>query len=190
MALPICASRIASVFERQRWRKLGRIYCPEGSHPLMRSHAAVPHADQISGDLFRVYFSSRDDEQRSRTFSLVIDITRPDDLLELRTTPILEIGELGAFDDSGAMLTWITPLTDGSKYFYFIGWNRRVTIPFQNALGVAVVIDDKVIKRFRGPVMDRTMEEPHFVANACVLREPDRFRCWYLSCVGWTRNAD
>jgi hypothetical protein len=176
--------------ERQRWRKLGHIYRPEGSHPLMRTHAAVPHADHISDDLFRIYFSSRDGEQRSRTFSLTIDIARPGDLLELHTKPFLDLGELGAFDDSGAMLTWITRGDYGSDYFYFIGWNRRVTIPFQNALGVAIVKDGRVVRRFRGPVMDRTMTEPHFVANACVLREHDHYQCWYLSCTGWTRDGN
>jgi hypothetical protein len=173
------------VFKRQKWRKLGRIYCPDGSHPLMRSHASVPCAEHVGGDVFRIYFSSRDELQRSRTFSLVVDLGRPHDILELRDDPLLDLGELGGFDDSGAMLTWITPLDAETRLFYFIGWNRRVTIPFQNALGVARVAGDRVVERFRGPTIDRTLEEPHFVASACVVREADRFRCWYLSCVGW-----
>jgi hypothetical protein len=178
---------MASVFKRQHWRKLGLIYCPDGSHALMRSHAAVPFADLIGGGLVRFYSSSRDDLQRSRTFSLMIDLQCPDRILDLREEPILDLGALGGFDDNGAMLTWITPCDDGTQLFYFVGWNLRVTIPFHNALGVAVVENGAVKTRFRGPVMDRILDEPYFVGSACVLREDDFFRCWYLSCIGWER---
>jgi hypothetical protein len=176
---------MASVAERQHWRKLGLIYCPDGSNTLMRSHTALPFADPIGGGLFRIYFSSRDAQQRSRTFSLVIDLQQPERILDLRVKPILDLGALGGFDDSGAMLTWITPHDDGTHLFYFVGWNLRVTIPFHNALGVALVENGAVTTRFRGPVIDRILEEPYFVGSACILKEGDCFRCWYLSCTGW-----
>jgi hypothetical protein len=173
------------VFERQLWRKRGLIFCPDGLHATMRSHASVPFAEPIGGGLFRVYFSSRDERQRSRTFSLVLDIRVPDRIVEVRGDPILDLGELGGFDDSGAMLTWIAPITADASLAYYVGWNLRVTVPFQNALGVARMTRDGVVERFRGPTMDRTLDEPHFVASACILRDGGRFRCWYLSCVGW-----
>lgn len=155
----------------------------------MRSHAAVPHADPLGGDRFRIYFSSRDEHQRSRTFSLVIGLDRPTEVLELRTEPVLDIGPPGAFDDSGAMLSSITPLDDGTQLFYFVGWNVRTTIPFHNAVGVAVVEDGRIKKRFRGPVLDRILEEPYFSASVCVLKSHDRFQCWYSSCTAWEQHT-
>lgn len=151
----------------------------------MRSHATLPIAESINGDLFRIYFSSRDAQNRSSTFSLIVDLNRPQRVIELETQPLLEPGELGCFDDSGAMLSWITDAGDQGKYFYYAGWNLGVTVPFRNALGLAVVKDGRVVKRFRGPVLDRSLTEPHFVGAACILREQEQYRCWYLSCVGW-----
>lgn len=172
----------------QSWEKIGLIYCPDGQHPLMRSHATLPIAELIEGDLYRIYFSSRDADNRSRTFSLVIDLNRPLQVVEVNVAPLLDIGELGGFDDSGAMLSWITDAGEPGKYFYYAGWNLGVTVPFRNALGVALVKDGRVVHRYRGPVLDRSMTEPHFVGAACILREGDQYRCWYLSCVGWERR--
>lgn len=170
---------------RQSWEKLGLIFCPDGHHPLMRSHATLPIAELISGDVYRIYFSSRDEQNRSRTFSLVIDLNRPLKPIQLLFEPFLDLGELGGFDDSGAMLSWITDAAELGKYFYYAGWNLGVTVPFRNALGVALVKGGRVIRRYPGPVLDRSLTEPHFIGAACVLREHNGYRCWYLSCVGW-----
>jgi hypothetical protein len=43
-----------------RWRKLGHLFCSEGQSPWMMSHASVPFAERIDGDLYRIYFTSRD----------------------------------------------------------------------------------------------------------------------------------
>lgn len=153
----------------------------------MRSHAAVPFAAPAGEGLFRVYFSSRDDQQRSRTFAAVLDLARPDRLLDLVTDPLLDLGELGGFDDSGAMLSGITPLPDATELLYFQGWNLGVTVPFRNSVGVAIFKGGDLVERFRGPAMDRTLKEPHFVGTPCVLREEHCFRCWYLACTGWER---
>jgi hypothetical protein len=169
----------------QRWKKVGLVYRPEGRHPLMRSHAAVPTAESLGGDIYRVYFSSRDDQSRSRVFSVVIDLNRPLQPLELNEDPLFDLGPLGAFDDSGIMLTWITDVGERGKYFYTNGWNLGVTVPFRNALGLALVKDGRVVKRYPGPVMDRNLNEPHFIGNIAVLPENGIYRGWYLTCVTW-----
>ncbi|RLK35516.1 hypothetical protein [Cupriavidus plantarum] len=174
-----------------RWRKLGRVFCPDGSSPWMRTHAAVPIAQSLGGDLFRVYFSARDANGRSHTGYVVIDITRPEVILARGEAPVLAPGELGAFDDSGAMATWLTPTSDGDR-LYYIGWNLGVTVPFRNAIGLAVsrAPNSPVFERYApGPIVDRTMSEPHFCASCCVLRDGAQWRMWYLSCTEWRTQA-
>jgi hypothetical protein len=84
------------------------------------------------------------------------------------------------------MPTWI--LDDGSvKRLYYIGWNVGASVPFRNALGVAISRDggETFEKYSRGPILDRSVFDPCFVASACVLAEDGRWRMWYLSCIGW-----
>ncbi|MEX1031738.1 MAG: hypothetical protein WDZ30_00115 [Cellvibrionaceae bacterium] len=170
---------------KQCWDKLGLIFSPAGERDWMQSHAAVPIAEHISEDLFRIYFSSRDKNNRSYTGYVLIDITRPQAILELSRKPVLSPGYLGEFDDSGAMATWLVS-HKGKRFLYYIGWNLGVTVPFRNAIGLSVSTGGNAFDRYaHGPILDRTMDEPHFVASCCVVPGDDKWRMWYLSCTGW-----
>lgn len=151
----------------------------------MKSHATVPIAESLGDDLYKIYFSSRDEFNRSFTGYTVIDITRPNHILDLSTKPVLSPGGLGEFDDSGAMATWLAT-HDGRKFLYYIGWNLGVTVPFRNSIGLAISEKSNEFVRYSsGPIVDRTMHEPHFCASCCVLPGEDFWRMWYLSCIGW-----
>ena len=97
---------------------------------------------------------------------------------------MLSPGELGAFDDSGAMATWLVS-HQGRNFLYYTGWNLGVTVPFRNSIGLAVGTEGKFTRYCRGPIVDRSMHEPHFCAAACVLPGEDVWRMWYLSCTEW-----
>lgn len=168
-----------------KWRKLGRIFEPplEGRHPWMNSHAAVPFMGRID-DIWRIYFSSRDQDSRSWTTYIDVD---PQTLMivDLSSTPVLGPGNLGEFDDCGAMGSCIVDI-GSEQYLYYIGWNLGGTVPFRNSIGLAVSDGSGgFYRRFSGPIIDRTASEPHFVASNCVIRLHEMFHMWYLSCVGW-----
>ena len=168
-----------------QWKKLGKIFCPAGDVEWMSSHAAVPIAENIGGDVFRIYFSSRDSQNRSHTGYVVIDINDPEEILDISVTPVLSPGNLGEFDDSGAMATWLA-VNDDKRYLYYIGWNLSVTVPFRNSIGLAISQDGGRFQRFApGPIVDRTTTEPHFCASCCVLPDGDKWLMWYLSCTDW-----
>lgn len=169
----------------QHWKKLGRIYCPSGERGWLQTHAAVPIAEHCEGDVFKVYFSARNQRNESYTAYVVIDLRRPHDILEVSEIPVLQPGGLGEFDDSGAMASWIA-CRDGKKFLYYVGWNLGVTVPFRNSIGLAVSDGMQPFARYApGPILDRTTTEPHFVASCCVLPGEDAWRMWYLSCTDW-----
>lgn len=170
---------------RMTWEKIGLIFSPSGEYDWMNSHAAVPVAENIGGDFFKIYFSSRDRQNRSHTGSVIIDIRHPHDILELSTKPVLKPGDLGEFDDSGAMATWLVR-HQNERYLYYIGWNLGVTVPFRNSIGLAIGTENGEFVRYaNGPIVDRSMREPHFCASCCVIPGADAWRMWYLSCTGW-----
>lgn len=172
-----------------RWRKLGLVFCPAGERGWMHSHAAVPFAVPADGGLWKIFFSTRDHQGRSHTAYAVVDLQYPDRVLELSAEPVLAPGALGCFDDSGAMASWLVQHGD-VEYLYYIGWNLGVTVPFRNAIGLATRTGDGEFERYAaGPILDRTMAEPHFCASCCVLPDGDRWRMWYLSCTGWEVRA-
>lgn len=169
----------------QRWERLGHIFSPNGQVEWLSSHAAVPIAENIGGDFFKIYFSSRDRSNRSFTGAVVVDISRPNVVLDLSLNPVLSPGRLGEFDDSGAMATWLVNY-QGRRYMYYIGWNLAVTVPFRNSIGLAISeCADNFMRYADGPLIDRTLTEPHFCASCCVIPGDDIWRMWYLSCTGW-----
>lgn len=171
-----------------KWQKIGRLFCPSGEVAWMQSHAAVPIAESLGNGLFRIYFSSRDEFNRSYTGYTVIDIANPSEILDLSTKPVLAPGKLGEFDDSGSMATWLVSHGD-KKFLYYIGWNLGVTVPFRNSIGLAISTVSNGHSEFAryssGPIVDRSMHEPHFCASCCVLINDNLWHMWYLSCTGW-----
>lgn len=169
-----------------KWKKLGRVFCPDDNFEWMKSHASVATAENIENSIFRIYFGTRDHLNRSYIGYLIIDLSAPENVLELSSSPVLTPGELGTFDDSGAMPTWLLTVNN-IRYLYYIGWNLGVTVPFRNAIGLAVSHDGSNFKRYSaGPIVDRSLQEPYFCASCCVLHGNDIWRMWYLSCVGWS----
>ena len=169
------------------WTKCGRILEAPRRPGRLVSHAAVPIAEAVEGDIYRVYYSARDDQNRSHVISSLVEFgpTKPT-VLQTDVAPLLSPGRAGAFDDSGAMGCWLVS-ANSRKHLYYIGWNLGVTVPFRNAVGVAISDDGgaSFTKYSEGPVLDRDTCDPFFIGSACVLIENDVWRMWYASCVEW-----
>jgi hypothetical protein len=175
-----------------RWRKLGRIFGGEGQLPWMMSHAQVPFAERIEGDLYRVYFTSRDVQNRSHIGWLELDITRPDRILRLAEAPLLAPGSPGRFDDRGAMMSWMVRHDHHRRFLYYVGWSKREPAPFHVSIGLGVGAETAGIPTFSAsadPLLDRDAIDPFFCSNPCVLVEDGRWRIWYLSGLGWAELA-
>jgi predicted GH43/DUF377 family glycosyl hydrolase len=173
------------------WRKVGHLYTPDGSKPWMRTHAANPIAEHIEGDRFRIYFSARDDENRSSIGYVEIDLADPGRILCESPEPVLAPGELGMFDDCGCSIGCIVPVGD-KRYLYYMGWHLTVAVPWQNALGLA--ISDGPGRRFvrfsRFPIVPLDEADPYTISYPWVMRDGGCFRMWYGSNTQWGRRKE
>jgi len=169
-----------------RWRKLGRVFAPDNHHPWMRTHAANPVAEHRDEDLFRIYFSARDADNRSSIGWVEVDLRRPTEVIRVSDTPVIGPGRLGTFDDSGTSMGWL--VRHGSRrYLYYLGWNLSVTVPWRNSIGLAISEDSEseFVRHTEAPVMDRSAEDPFSISYPCVLVEGARWRMWYGSNLRW-----
>ena len=169
------------------WIKKGNIYNVNGQFDWNKSHAQVPVVDLLE-DRIRVYYSTRDVSGRSNVSYIEVEKNNPEKIIYEHTSPLFELGNLGSFDDSGIMPSSI--ITVGNKkYLYYIGWTTRGTVPFQNAVGLAISDDGgKVFKKLsEGPIITVNFIEPYFSGTSFVTFENDTFKMWYLSCIKWER---
>lgn len=151
------------------------------------THASIPFCLHLKEDTFRIYFSSRNKEGKSLPY--FIDATLNNGEIELVggvSEPLLALGELGTFDDSGIMPSCL--LKEGNKiYMYYIGWNPQLTVSYRLSIGLAISLDDgKTFSRYsKSPICDRALEEPFFNTAPYIIKENELWRMWYISCTGW-----
>lgn len=166
-----------------RWKKLGRIFEPKGQFDWLQTHASVPFAMHLGGDIYRIYFNSRNKENKSQPGYVEINIENRE-ILYISPKPVLELGKPGLFDDSGVWCSWIVE-HDGLLYMYYSGWMRGVTVPYYSAIGLAISEDGgQTFRRYsRAPIMDRNEIDPYSIGSPCVLIEDNIWRMWYWSAV-------
>jgi len=169
-----------------KWRKMGLVYQPNGAQAWSQSHAQLPIVDTGEEDCWRIYFATRDSENRAHIGFVEVEPERPQHILRTSGSPVLPFGPLGSFDESGLMPVCVVR-HGGRIFLYYAGWSLRRTIPYHNSIGLAVSDDggrsfDKI---GAGPVFDLLPHEPYFTGTIDVRIEDGRWRAWYQSCTGW-----
>lgn len=169
-----------------KWIKKGLIFKADNQYEWMSHHACVPVADKVNDDVLRIYFGPRDSNGKTVTTFIDVEADNPQNVIYVHDRPVLGLGKLGAFDDSGVMPSSIVN-HDGKKYLYYIGWNPGVTVSYRNSVGLAVSEDGGLTfeRVFEGPVVDRTRFEPYFVASPFVLLDEGLWKLWYASATEW-----
>jgi len=167
------------------WIKKGLIFNVEGEFEWNKTHTQVPVVDILS-DRYRIYYASRNSEGKSTISYIEVEKNNPQKIIHKNDKPILNFGNLGTFDDSGIMPSSIINVGN-KKYLYYIGWTTRQTVPYQNAIGLAISDDGGItFKRFsEGPIISINHIEPYFSGTSYVMIDAGKFKMWYLSCIKW-----
>src|SRR5512143_2870075 len=167
------------------WIKHGLVFDPATHAPWIHSHAQVPTAFEMQEHI-RVYFAGRNGNGKSFMTYVDLDKADPTKILYVHDQPIIRFGKIGTFDDEGMMPSDLVEYR-GRIYFYYSGWNQRVTCAYHNTTGVIFSDDGGVTfqRDFEGPVLDRIPSEPYMAVTPTVLRENDRWQMWYVSGTSW-----
>lgn len=170
-----------------KWKKLDLVFCPNGELWWMQTHASLPTVDRIGEYLYRIYFASRDEDNRSRIGYVEIDIREPNTIISLRDEPVLDIGELGDFDYYGVYPSSIVNY-DGKKYLYYIGWDRGYEV-WRAFVGLAISKDggETFRKISRTPIIDRCEVDPYLCTSPFVMLDENKWKMWYTSGIKWAK---
>jgi hypothetical protein len=151
------------------------------------THVALPFIDASPDGATLLYFSARDLGGKSRIAraELAFDGLLPSGTIE--PTPVLDLGSLGAFDDSGVTNSCLV-IHRGRQYLYYTGWALGVSVPFYLHAGLAIS-DDGGLSFHRAspaPVLERNAVDPYLTASPWVFIDNGVWRMWYVSATGWT----
>ena len=179
---------------RFEWKKMGLVFSPNGHSDWMFSHAQCPFTYDF-GDFIRVYFSTREDykEGMSRAHGGWVDLDKNDltRVIRIADKPMIELGEIGEFDEFGSMPNSIIKV--GEEYYcYFCGWTRAYSTPYSWEIGLAKGNDAKVFKKVgKGPLIGSTLYEPYLHACPQVYRFSEKdWHMFYLSGQCWLQGEE
>jgi hypothetical protein len=179
-----------------KWKKLGTIFDPT-QHELPTGCVQFAQSPQalMFDDFVRIYFSTRSVDHvggKFRSHIAYVDMSKSlRDVLEVSTHTVIELGELGCFDEHG-----IFPMNvvrhGGSVLGYTCGWSRRVSVSVETAIGLAVSQDDgRTFRRMgQGPVLAASLHEPCLVGDPFVRIVGDMFHMWYIFGTGWKKYSE
>jgi hypothetical protein len=167
------------------WIRKGQIFDPRQHKEWSGSHAQVPTA-LLYPDRVRIFYADRNDDGKSYTTYLDVDRRNLANVIYFHKLPILAFGAAGTFDDDGLMPSFAMRC-DKRVCLYYSGWNRGLTVPYRNSVGIAVSDDDGASFRrlYEGPVLDRNPLEPYIAVTPSILREGPLWRMWYISGLRW-----
>jgi hypothetical protein len=170
-----------------KWKKMGRIYVPDGSMPWAKKYAFPPTPYFLSDDVLRIYVAFCDEQMVGRIGYVDISAENPAEVLAVSREPILDIGTPGAFDENGLLPTSVLDV-NGQIYMYYVGYQLGMKVRYYQFEGLAVSDDrgETFRRRLRVPVTDRTDAEMLNRTSAFVRRRDGLFEMWYVGGSEWT----
>lgn len=170
---------------KQYWKKIGLIYKPIKKYYWQKSHAALPTTLYLGNDTYRVYFTSRDSENKTYVgyFEVnLLDLERPV-IKNVSNEPVLKPGPIGTFDFDGVQCTSLVEMGD-KVYMYYLGWTKGIPEPlFYTSIGLAISMDKGLTfnKYSEAPIMERSVYDPWMVSGGTVILEENIWKMWYIS---------
>lgn len=178
-----------------RWYKRGKIFdptwftLPNGCKQFAQSPQVL-----IFDDFVRIYFSTRavsPDNGKYLSHIAFVEMRKNlSDIIRVSEKTVIPLGGLGCFDEHGIFP--MNVLRHGDKvYGYTCGWNRRVSVSVDTAIGLAISRDDGLtFQRIgAGPVLAASLHEPCLVGDCFVRVINGLFHMWYIFGTSWKRYA-
>ena len=78
-----------------RWIKKGLVFNTDHNFPWMISHSQVPIVRNINEEKLRIYFGTRDAQNRSTITFIDVDSDAPNKVLYIHDKQVLGLGTLG-----------------------------------------------------------------------------------------------
>lgn len=168
-----------------RWKKLGQLYYPKFVHPKLASHAANPLAVLLGGNIYRIFFSGRDAQNRSSVGFVDVDIIKRN-VLYVHDKPVFSHGQENSFYSHGVSIGNCYE-AGGHRYILFMGWQCPPDGHWRGDIGRLVLGPDLSL-RLDGnkPFMTANATDPISLSYPWVTRKKrGDYRMWYGSTASW-----
>ncbi len=172
---------------KHQWKKLGLLYAPPVAdrHPKLLTHAANPLPVHLEGDVYRIFYSGRDERNRSSVGAVDIDIVQRNVVTDHRD-PFFEHGAEGGFYSDGVSIGNCY-VAGGVRYMLFMGWQNPSGGHWRGDIGRLIVTPDLTLKLdTEQPFLSSDATDPISLSYPWVEANPNGgYDMWYGSTLTW-----
>lgn len=173
-----------------KWIKRGLIWQPNTELWWQQHYGILPTPEYIEQEhIIRIYFATTCADKYGRISFIDVDADNPSRIIRESVEPILDVGEVGCFDDCGLNPSCIICDEVGNKLLYYIGYQRSNRVPYMLLAGAArwnetLQTWERVQKT---PLLERTSDEPCIRSATTIVKEDNLYKMWYVASQRWER---
>ncbi|WP_085900796.1 hypothetical protein [Kiloniella majae] len=167
-----------------KWENLGLLFNTEDLKKIDEnlSFAKSPQAIVKEKSVI-FYFTSQVKDKNNKWLSRPYWVEFDQNLTSIirySSEHILDVGDLGTFDEHGIFPFSVTATEDGYTA-YTTGWSRRSSVDIDMSIGMATSKDGYHFKKcYPGPIMSSNYSEPFMVGDAFVRAFNGQWHMWYI----------
>jgi hypothetical protein len=167
------------------WDKLGKIFEFKTINTDLLTHASNPLALHLKEDVFRVFFSSRDKDNKSSVAFVDIDIFTKK-IYKLSQTAF-KYGEENSFYSHGVSIGNIYTIKE-KAYILFMGWQIKNSEHWRGDIG-RLSLDNSRLSLFpKEAFMICDKEDQVSLSYPWVIFDEGIYKMWYGSTDNWTSS--
>lgn len=167
-----------------RWKKLGQIYHPRAIHPKLATHAANPLPVPIDENHYRIFYSGRDDQNRSSVGFVDFDIDRCV-VTYIHDRPVFEHGTEDTFYSHGVSIGNCYEV-NGRRYILFMGWQYHHGQHWRGDIGrLRLNSDFSLTLEENREFLGIDDIDPVSLSYPWVMCVNGQYRMWYGSTLSW-----
>lgn len=177
------------------WKKRGKFFDPANA-PLANHITEYAQSPQslVFDNFVRIYFSTRTRDCKGEYLSQIAFVDTDlslNKIIRISNSEVIGLGALGTFDEHG-----IFPINlfkdNGKIYAFTCGWNRRVAVPVETGIGIAISNDngETFTRLAKGPVLGPSINEPVLVGDGFVQKYDGLYHMWYIFGTKWIPATD
>ena len=164
-----------------KWNKKGLI-CSHETLDLdwYTKNTMLPVPYLINDDILRIFITMCDDNNTGRIGYIDVNPNNPSETLGYSKEPVLDIGEIGTFDDSGVVVSCFIEYQN-KLLMYYSGYQLCVKTPYFIFGNIAVAnnANEKFVRIQRTPILDRTEAEMSVRSAPFVIKDEKEYKMWY-----------
>jgi hypothetical protein len=166
------------------WTKLGRVFNISKGGGEISSHASNPLAIHLKGDIFRIFYSSRNHENKSSVSFVDVDILGQE-VINDHCKVVFKYGGKSSFYSHGVSIGNMYEQGE-DKYILFMGWQIPVGQHWRGDIGQLLLLNNKdLYLKSSIPFLTIDEEDKISLSYPWVVYHNGVYKMWYGSTISW-----